>query len=250
MPKGTKIEWCQETVNPLGWGCWGPGGTAEKPNWCEYCYAREFAHRGLRDCEKCRRFEPHEHFEQLDKLAEWKKPRHIFVQSMGDPFGDWVTDEQLDRITWRMCLTDQHHYTMLTKNPRRALRYFDNEPGRRTLAHLPHLMIGTSITGIMNAEERERLMALGEIRNTFEGLRILVSLEPYQVKVTPGGQEPDWLIIGGRSRTKALPAFQPPDWWITPLRLWMADAGKPIFIKDNAGYGEVVRYWPEGVPHD
>lgn len=26
---GTKIEWCDESINPLGWGCYGPGGTSE-----------------------------------------------------------------------------------------------------------------------------------------------------------------------------------------------------------------------------
>ena len=30
----TEIEWCDETLNPQGWGCYGPGGTPEKPQRC------------------------------------------------------------------------------------------------------------------------------------------------------------------------------------------------------------------------
>ncbi len=39
----TKIDWADETINPIGWGCYGPGGTAEHPNICSYCYAYRIA---------------------------------------------------------------------------------------------------------------------------------------------------------------------------------------------------------------
>ena len=40
----TKIEWTNETWNPVT-GCYGPGGSAEKPRRCSYCYAHRMARR-------------------------------------------------------------------------------------------------------------------------------------------------------------------------------------------------------------
>ncbi len=58
--------------------------------------------------------------ELLDQPLRWRKPRMIFVPSMGDIFHEAVTDEQLDRISAVMALTPQHTYQVLTKRPERA----------------------------------------------------------------------------------------------------------------------------------
>jgi hypothetical protein len=59
----TRIEWCDDTVNPLGHWCFGPGGTKDNPKPCPYCYARIMARRGMTKCGKCRTFDtPHTQF--------------------------------------------------------------------------------------------------------------------------------------------------------------------------------------------
>ena len=100
----SKIEWLVgldnkhgETINPWGWGCYGPGGSAERPNLCCYCYAKILANRKLRKCSLCQQFVPHWHPEQLEKPLHWKKPRRIFVASMSDPFGCY--DDQTEVLT-------------------------------------------------------------------------------------------------------------------------------------------------------
>ena len=40
----TKISWTDEVWNPMS-GCYGPGGSAEDPKVCRYCYARSMARR-------------------------------------------------------------------------------------------------------------------------------------------------------------------------------------------------------------
>ena len=127
----TNIDWCDETLNPLGWGCYGPGGTKEKPNICGKgyrCYAAEMARKAREGkgiinnkCKKCLNFEPHYHLERL-KGFNGKKSKKIFIQSMGDLFGNWV-DAGFIRVVLDFCRArSQHTFMFLTKNPG---RYFD-----------------------------------------------------------------------------------------------------------------------------
>jgi len=117
----TKIDWSDETINPLGHGCYGTG-TKDNPKICEYCYAVKMAKRNMRNCDLCAKFIPHTHFEQLDKLKQWKKPKTIFVQSMGDLFGDWVPDEWIEKVFDACLESPQHRYLFLTKNPKRYIK--------------------------------------------------------------------------------------------------------------------------------
>src|SRR5262249_39607379 len=56
----------------------------------------------------------------------WRKPRKIFLGSMTDIFGDWVTDSQLDRIFAVMALCPQHTFQVLTKRAERMRDYLTN----------------------------------------------------------------------------------------------------------------------------
>jgi protein gp37 len=120
----TDIEWCDETLNPLGWGCYGPGGTPEKPQICEGCYALRWAKKSpWCRCEKCREFVPHWHPEALAKPLRWKKHRAIFWQDMGDLWHQAIPREQILetlKICWK---TIQHTHIFLTKNPERYLEF-------------------------------------------------------------------------------------------------------------------------------
>ena len=69
MADRTRIDWCDATINPWGWGCYGPGGTAEHPQRCSYCYAETLGKRHLRTCPDCRAFVPHWHEEELRKMT-------------------------------------------------------------------------------------------------------------------------------------------------------------------------------------
>jgi len=51
------------------------------------------------------------------------RPRHIFVESQSDLFGEWVTDEMLDQVFAAMALCPQHIFQVLTKRPERRLDY-------------------------------------------------------------------------------------------------------------------------------
>ena len=120
----TKIPWTDETTNPLqdtrkgesgiGWHC------TKLYSGCSSCYSEVIN----------KRFGNHIPFDNkpmefeivqsaLDKLKSWKKPRRIFVQSMGDIFHECVTDEQIEYIINSLFDNEQHTYIILTKRPER-----------------------------------------------------------------------------------------------------------------------------------
>ena len=141
MSDGTAIEWADATWNPLKisthrWYCEkiSPG--------CDNCYASTFNRRmGGEQYPTVRQAAvavPLPVFPSLDErtlaqVATWKKPRRVFVCSMTDLFGEWVTFPEINRIFEAMLATPQHQYLVLTKRPRMMLDFLENR--RDWLAH-------------------------------------------------------------------------------------------------------------------
>ncbi|MCU1330696.1 MAG: uncharacterized protein JWN34_6066 [Bryobacterales bacterium] len=60
----------------------------------------------------------------LREPLRWREPGKVFVENQSDLFGEWVTDEQLDRVFAVIALCPQHTFQVLTKRPERMLAYF------------------------------------------------------------------------------------------------------------------------------
>ena len=60
----------------------------------------------------------------LTQPLRWKKPQRIFVCSQTDLFGEFVTDEMIERVFAVMALCPQHTFQCLTKRPARMLKWF------------------------------------------------------------------------------------------------------------------------------
>jgi protein gp37 len=216
----TKIEWCDKTINPLGYGCYGTG-TKEKPEVCPYCYAYKIARRNMRGCKLCKQFIPHPHYEQLDKLKQWKNGKSIFVQSMGDLFHDEISDEWIDDILLASRLNPQHRYLFLTKNPK---RYIDLH-GKGILPKSDNMWFG-STTVIDTAPAFYSVN-----HNTF------VSIEPIMSEFETGGKaygngNIDWVIVGcetGNRKGKVIPKRE----WIENIVESCREHNVPVFIKNN-----------------
>src|ERR1035437_3746277 len=145
----TKIEWCTETWNPIV-GC-----TRVSPG-CDHCYAERMAHRlksmeekydgagknifhrsssvpySLVVSEKGRWNGKIVDFEEgYRKPLSWKKPRMIFICSMGDLFHSEVPFIWVDKVMSIAALCPMHTFIILTKRPVRMKNYF--EMGKDTL---------------------------------------------------------------------------------------------------------------------
>jgi protein gp37 len=233
----SSIEWCTHSWNPVT-GC---------EHGCSYCYAAELARTRLarvygvdgRDP-----FIPRFWGSKLNEPAGLKEPSHIFTVSMGDLFSPGVDDAWILRVLFQIMLCPEHTFTVLTKNPIRALRTlvdFAIPPER-----LFNLMLGTSVTGEMDDAEKMRVRHLLAIPSP---IRRVLSAEPLTRPLTLSGpttEKLDWLIIGGR--TGKLP-FKPPTEWVEALVSRAREYETPVFCKDNLGIEGAPWEWPEGVPH-
>ncbi len=219
------------------------------------------------------------HEETLIQPLRWQKPRGVFVCSMTDLFGEWVTDEEIDRIFAVMALSPQHIFMVLTKRPERMRAYF--APGQyrdvrvgdaakrlnpaTTLRPemmpwpLPNVWLGVTVEDQARADERVPLLL-----DTPAAVRFL-SCEPLLsgldlADYAPGADSAarllyggiDWVIVGGESGKGAR-------WfdvaWARSLRDQCAAAGVPFFMKQLGGNvrgdypsGRVPRRWimPDG----
>jgi len=232
---GTPIEWTQrpgtrgETWNPIrsrdlvtgknGWHCEkiSPG--------CKRCYAETLNKRNLPGCgtgklytiEASSEVEMFIHEPTLAQPLGWTKPRTIFVESMSDLFGRWVTDGMLDRIFAVMALCQQHTFIVLTKRSERLPEYITAKQYGRMCAvasemeaphshrgcayPLPNVWLGVSVENQEYADKR-----IPHLLRT-PAARRFISYEPAlgpldlqnHTMFWAGNNRLDWVIVGGES---------------------------------------------------
>lgn len=67
-------------------------------------------------------------YPRREQPLRWKKPRQIFVASMGDLFHENVPFRFVDKVMAVMALCPQHTFQLLTKRPVRMFEYFCDYP--------------------------------------------------------------------------------------------------------------------------
>lgn len=113
----TRIEWTDATWNPVT-GCDAVSAG------CRNCYAKRMAQRMRGRCgyPADEPFRVTVHRDKFGEPLQWRKPRRIFVCSMGDLFHNSVSDEAIHDALAVMALSPQHTFQVLTKRPERASR--------------------------------------------------------------------------------------------------------------------------------
>ena len=277
----TTIEWTNETWNPLrarrkdgggrlGWAC------VRISQGCVNCYAatqnqsqRAVGGTGLDyTVTALAQVETVMLPTHLDKPLHWRKPRRIFVCSMTDLFGEWVTDEQIGEIFDVMARARQHTYQLLTKRPDRMREWItaraDVPIGTPKLPGgygwlstepwpLPNVWLGTSVEDQRSADER--------IPHLLAAVRF-VSAEPLLGPVDLIGSDVwssalhvddqktariDWVIVGGESGPRARPMDLA---WARSLVAQCRAAGVAPFVKQLGSYPlDDGRPWAAGEAH-
>lgn len=131
----SRIEWTDATWNPIT-GCSHAGSPG-----CDHCYAQRMANRLRGRCgyPSDDPFRVTFHPDRLDEPLRWKKPRRIFVDSMGDLFHEDVPTAWLDQVfgIFTACRAlanlERHIFLLLTKRPERARDYLASRPPREHL---------------------------------------------------------------------------------------------------------------------
>jgi protein gp37 len=220
MSEHSKIEWTDATWNPVR-GC-----TKVSPG-CAHCYAETFAERF-----RCVRGHPYEQGFDLrlvpQKLLEplhWRRPRMIFVNSMGDLLHKDVPDDFIVSVARTMQRAGWHTFQILTK---RSERLRDLLASRLAfVADVPHVWWGVSVEDRKHGLPRAR-----HLQEASAAVRFL-SIEPLledlgQVDLTGI----DWVIVGGESGSRARPMQAG---WVRSIRAQCRRAGVPFFFKQWGG---------------
>lgn len=121
----TKIDWCDEVWNPIV-------GCSRISAGCDNCYAARMAKRLNANpvtrgkYYHCYQWDGNVSFDHntIDAPLHWRKPKRIFVNSMGDLFHENVPDEWIDRVFAVMAVSPiKHAFMVLTKRPERMQKY-------------------------------------------------------------------------------------------------------------------------------
>jgi protein gp37 len=191
----------------------------------------------------------------LKKPLGWKKPRAIFVESMGDLFHENTTDGWIDAVFQVMAQCPQHLFIILTKRACRMERYIKEWRGREPQVNL---WLGVTAENQSAADER-----IPHLLRTPAAVRF-VSCEPLIGPVeiySPAfhadrchspqcaypyvcrsitGQGLNWIICGGESGPGARPMSRE---WARSLRDQAQAARVPFFFKQwgrfHGGYREL-----------
>lgn len=276
----TKIEWCEETWNPIV-------GCSKVSEGCANCYAEKMACRLANIADKQwldkgsvpfslhkyklvtedDKWSGHCEFDTVGKPLRWKKPRRIFVCSMGDLFHESVPFEWIVKVFAVMALCPQHTFIVLTKRAQRMLEYCQSvsnlqpeskrdmaiwyawravygEELNETIWPLPNVILGVTAENQERADERlPELMKLAKA-----GWKTVVSVEPmlgqvvlcwflprYDYRPTDGVS---WVICGCESG----PNRRPMDIeWARDLKNQCQEAGVAFFMKQMEIDGQVCK---------
>lgn len=236
----TKIDWTDKVWNPVT-GC-----TAISEG-CEHCYAKRMAPRlrGRYGYPEDDPFRVYYHNDRMPDPMRWRKPRKIFVCSMGDLFHHHVTDGVIQAIWGIMSRCSHHTFMVLTKRPERALSLLSGKLGKwkdgvyltkipssdGTGKPLPNVWLGVT------AENQARYDERWAIASQIPAAKLFVSGEPLLggIDFTRHAKKPDWFIVGGETGPGARPMN--PD-WVRKVRDDCRAAGVPFFFKQ----------WGEWVP--
>ncbi len=224
----SSIEWTDATWNPVA-GC-----TIITPG-CTNCYAMRMAARleamgtekytGLtRKSGKRAVWTGRVTVDEaaLALPASWRRPRHIFVNSMSDLFHEDVPVDFISRVWDVMRDTPQHTYQILTKRPKRMHELslaLNHKP-------LPNVWLGTSV------EHADTLWRLDELRGTKAAIRF-ISFEPLLGSVAEADVSGiQWVIVGGESGPRAR-EMNPK--WVEEIKDLCEEAGVAFFFKQWGG---------------
>ena len=215
MAQISAIEWTDATWNPVT-------GCTEVSSGCKNCYARRMALRlqamGNRNYRDGFMVRTHDHV--LPVPLRWRRPRTVFVNSMGDLFHAEVPPSFIQEVFDIMVQTPQHTYQVLTKRSSRLVQLGQKLPW-------PHnVWMGVTV------EDKDYLSRVDDLRKTGACVKFL-SLEPLLGAISDLDVAGiDWVIVGGESGPGARPMRRE---WAESILAQCGEAGVPFFFKQWGG---------------
>ncbi len=225
----TKIEWATHTWNPIT-------GCSPVSEGCQNCYAKRMAKRlaGRAGYPADEPFRVTLHPDRLDEPLHWRKPRNVFVCSMGDLFHKDIEPIQLSMIFQVIEKCPQHTFMLLTKRPETALKHSKNVMLSRYF-RLPNIWLGVTAENQQRADERIPILLQIPAAKRFVSVEPMLGpidlIQSAGIEITDVGTFGliDWCIVGGETGPGARPMH--PD-WARSLRDQCQAAWVPFFFKN------------------
>ena len=214
MGDKTRIDWCDATINPVI-GC---------SRGCEYCYARKMNARWkwVEDFGVPQFFPA-----ALEQPYKWKRPRIIFVCSMGELWDPLVPDAWIFKTFAMIDENPQHEFLLLTKRAHDAHVWFPVLPD--------NARIGVSITSEADACNRFDYYTDGQWCSEE---RNFISFEPLLGPTSEAiYSRISWIIIGAQTN----PNVQPKQAWVQDILNRADKFGIPVLMKHNLEWPAVDR---------
>ncbi len=212
----TRIDWADTVWNPVT-------GCTHESRGCDNCYALRMAKRlrGRAGYPAVDPFAITYHYGRLGEPLTWRKPRRVFVCSMGDLFHPHVAHAIQRKIWTVMGKAPQHRFMILTKRPGRMRAILDGWEG---YTPLPNVWLGVSAEDQAALDERARDLVKAPAAVVF------LSLEPLLGPVNLRGLLPciDWVIAGGETGPGARPMHPQ---WALDIRDQCEAAQVPFWFK-------------------
>jgi protein gp37 len=194
------------------------------------------------------------HAERLTEPLRWRKPRRVFVCSMGDLFHQDIPYAEISKVFGVMAWAKDHTFFVLTKRPQAMMAYlsvpdrirFQHEDGKEEVAiwPYPNVRIGVSVEN--QARAFDRIAPLLHIPAAHRFVSVEPMLGPVNLEMYFEDSGLDWVICGGESGPGR--REMDPD-WARDLRDQCINAGIPFHFKQHSG--PYPGYKPEldGVRH-
>jgi len=181
------------------------------------------------------------HPDRLEKLLRWRRPRTVFVCSMGDLFHSDVPIGFIHNVWAMMAGRSQHTFLILTKRPERMSVFVTMwTDDVRFVNSMPNNWVPENIWLGVTVEAPEYSWRVNYLRQTPAAVRFL-SLEPLLASFAdyPGViDDMDWIIAGTESGPKRRCAELD---WFRNLRDQCQTANVPFFLKQAEIDGKVVK---------
>jgi len=249
----TRIEWAEVVWNPVS-------GCTPISEGCQNCYAKRMANRLRGRCgyPADEPFKVTLHEDRLGEPLRWKKPRRVFVCSMGDLFHESVPESWILAVYTAMEKCPQHTFLLLTKRIHIAAEVLNKFTGRSW--PLPNVWLGVTAENQQRADERIPILLqipaavrfvsiepmLGPVNLNFIGFdgvrpisafgRCSYHTHLYKTEClcnSPRSVGIDWVICGGETGPGARPMH--PE-WVRSLRDQCQAAGISFFLKSWGEY--------------
>jgi len=252
----TKIEWCDETWNPIKMRC------TPVSEGCKNCYAQRLLGRKLPgfDSYPTNREGPIlATVSTLNKPMHYRGPKRIFVQSMGDLFHDDVPDFMLNRVFDRILYDgiSDHTFMLLTKRVVRMAEYIIDIT-KRGFGLPDNVWLGVTAENQRTADERipillqipavVRFVSVEPMLGPVDLIDYLPDPLDGNVHLQDYGDLPplDWCICG--AETGPGKRYMKPE-WAFDLKRQCIDANVPFFFKKFSKMDQ-QKTWIDAMPRE